>query len=69
VISNPIKRGRSPEAKVKTDKVDAAILAQLLAIQRVGQIVKLCLAGVGSARPRESIARTWNVWLPCAKPV
>ena len=31
--------------------------------------VQVKLAGVGSALPAASVARTWKLWLPSAKPL
>lgn len=38
VVSNPMKTGAIAEAKVKTDKVDAAVLAQLLAADFIPEV-------------------------------
>jgi hypothetical protein len=39
VVANPLKTRAIAEAKIKTDKVDAAILAQLLAVNYLSACV------------------------------
>ena len=60
VVSNPRKTRAIAEAKVKTDKVDARILAQLLAAD-VLPPVWLPTSGRGCCAARSPAARTWSV--------
>ena len=58
VVSNPMKTRAIAEAKVKTDKVDAAILAQLLAADYLPLV---WVADEATHTPRRQVARRATV--------
>jgi transposase len=58
VVSNPMKTRAIAEAKVKTDKVDAAILAQLLAADYLPSV---CVADDATHALRRQVARRAHI--------
>jgi hypothetical protein len=62
VISNPMETRAIAEAKVKTDKVDAAILAQLRASGQAAHEDQEPGAGDPAAQPRPEAAGIGSVW-------
>jgi hypothetical protein len=61
----------SLEVKLKLGPVafDGFVGAEVIVVSgAVRSIVHVWLAGVASVFPAGSVARTWNVWLPAARP-